>query len=258
MRGSGVRISYSPPFTFYVAMNRPYTTLFLLVSVDGKISTGDVDTLDVDKDYPKIEGLKEGLNQYYDLEMKTDLFSLNTGRVFAKIGINERTDEPEKSSVSFIVIDNKPNLTDKGVVYLAKKVKNLIIATTSESHPAFALKGSLENVHVLKYESRIDFHNLFERISEQFGAERMTIQSGGTLNATLVREGLIDRVLLVVAPALIGGKDTATLMDGESLHNASDIGKIVTLELVQAKPLENSYLILEYKVKSGKGSESVQ
>ncbi|QQS15760.1 MAG: dihydrofolate reductase family protein [Candidatus Moraniibacteriota bacterium] len=230
-------------------MNRPYTTLFLLVSVDGKISTGDVDAMDVDKDYPEIEGLKEGLKQYYDLEMETDLFSFNTGRVFAKVGVNEKTDEPEKLPVSFVVLDNEPHLIDKGVVYLAKKTKNLIIATTNEDHPAFALKDSFENIHVLKYENKIDFRDLFEKIREQFGAERMTIQSGGTLNATLVREGLIDRVLLVVAPALVGGKDTATLMDGESLHNTSDLGKIVTLELAQAKPLQNSYLLLEYKVR---------
>ncbi len=60
--------------------------------------------------------------------------------------------------------------------------------------------------------------------------------------------GLIDRLLLVVAPAMVGGKDTATLMDGESLHSESELFKIKPLELVQAKPLENSYLLLEYKV----------
>ncbi len=47
---------------------KPETTLFLLISVDGKISTGDTDEMDVDKDYPKIKGIKEGLYQYYDLE----------------------------------------------------------------------------------------------------------------------------------------------------------------------------------------------
>jgi len=31
-------------------MNRPETTLFMLMSVDGKISTGDTDILDVDQD----------------------------------------------------------------------------------------------------------------------------------------------------------------------------------------------------------------
>ena len=46
---------------------KPVTTLFMLMSVDGKISPGASDTLDVDKDFPNIEGLKEGLQQYYDI-----------------------------------------------------------------------------------------------------------------------------------------------------------------------------------------------
>ena len=31
---------------------RPLTTLFMLMTVDGKISTGATDELDVDKDFP--------------------------------------------------------------------------------------------------------------------------------------------------------------------------------------------------------------
>lgn len=230
--------------------NRPYTTLFLLVSVDGKISTGDTDIMDVDKDYPKIAGVKEGLKQYYDLELETDLFSFNTGRVFAKVGVNEKTEEPTKLPVSFVVVDNEPHLTEKGVVYLAKKSKNLIIATTNKTHPALTLKNTFDNIRVFEYERVVDFHDFFGKIAEQFGAERMTIQSGGTLNTTLVREGLIDRVLLVIVPALIGGKNTSTLMDGESLHAPEELNKIKALEFVQAKPLENSYLLLEYRVKN--------
>ena len=36
-------------------MERTITTLFMLMSVDGKISTGASDNLDVDQDFPKIE-----------------------------------------------------------------------------------------------------------------------------------------------------------------------------------------------------------
>ena len=38
-------------------MDRPITTLFMLMSVDGKISTGATDDLDIDKDFPKIAGV---------------------------------------------------------------------------------------------------------------------------------------------------------------------------------------------------------
>ena len=53
-------------------MDRPITTLFMLMSVDGKISTGATDDLDVDKDFPKIMGVQEGLHQYYEIEQTTD------------------------------------------------------------------------------------------------------------------------------------------------------------------------------------------
>ena len=55
-------------------MDRPITTLYMLISVDGKISTGSTDELDVDQDFPKIAGLKEGLHQYYEIEQTTDLW----------------------------------------------------------------------------------------------------------------------------------------------------------------------------------------
>ena len=38
-------------------MDRAVTTLFMLMSVDGKISTGSSDELDVDKDFPNIPDL---------------------------------------------------------------------------------------------------------------------------------------------------------------------------------------------------------
>jgi 2,5-diamino-6-(ribosylamino)-4(3H)-pyrimidinone 5'-phosphate reductase len=231
-------------------MNRPTTTLFMLTSVDGKISTGDTDVLDVDQDYKNITGLKEGLQQYYDLEKQTDLFFIISGRVFAKIGINKKTDEPEKLPVSSMVVDNEPHLNKDGIIYLAKKFKKLFIITTNLSHPAFALKQEFTNIEIIFYENVINFHDLFTKLLKEYGVDKLTIQSGGTLNTVLVREGLVDRVLLIVAPALIGGKNTASLMDGESLHATEELFKIKTLELIQAKPLKDSYLLLEYRVRN--------
>ena len=48
-------------------MDRPITTLFMLMSVDGKISTGSTDNMDVDKDFPGIPGVAEGLHKYYEV-----------------------------------------------------------------------------------------------------------------------------------------------------------------------------------------------
>jgi len=44
-------------------MDRPITTLFMLMSVDGKISTGSSDEMDVDRDFSKIPGVREDLDR---------------------------------------------------------------------------------------------------------------------------------------------------------------------------------------------------
>ena len=86
-------------------MDRPITTLFMMMSVDGKISTGSTDDFDVDLDFPLLEGVREGLHQYYEIEQTTDLWSFNTGRVQAKMGVNELS-FPAKTPVSFVLLDS--------------------------------------------------------------------------------------------------------------------------------------------------------
>ena len=100
-------------------MDRAITTLFMLMSVDGKISTGASDDLDVDKDLPNITGVKEGLHQYYEIEQTTDLWSLNSGRVQAKLGVNTM-EMPHKTPVSFVIIDNT-HLTKHGIQYFCAR-----------------------------------------------------------------------------------------------------------------------------------------
>ena len=229
-------------------MSLPITTLFMLESLDGKISTGNSDNLDVDKDYPKIIGVKEGLHQYYELEQETDLFSLNTGRVMAKIGANERTEIPEKmNEVTFIIIDNKPHLNEKGINYLCNWTGRLILVTTNKSHPAFNIKDKYNNLDILYYEN-LNLRTMLEDIEEKYQAGRITIQSGGNLNGLFLRENLIDYVHIVIAPILVGGKDVSTLIDGESIKNNNELNKLKALELIDCKKLNNSYIELSYKV----------
>lgn len=126
-------------------MDRTITTLFMLMSVDGKISTGASDNLDVDKDFPKIAGVKEGLHQYYEIEQTTDLWSLNSGRVQAKIGVNTK-EMPNKTPVSFVIIDNK-HLTKHGIRYFCALSKQFVLVTSNEKHPAFEMEE--DNLHII-------------------------------------------------------------------------------------------------------------
>ena len=227
-------------------MNRPITTLFMLESLDGKISSGASDNLDADKDFPKINGVKEGLHQYYELEQETDLFSLNTGRVMAKIGVNDKSEYHNKiEAVTFVIIDNKPHLNENGIDYLCHWVGKLILVTTNKNHPAFNIE--YDNLEILLY-NELDLNKLLEDLYSKYNAERLTIQSGGTLNGLFVRSKLIDYVNIVIAPILVGGKDVSTLVDGESIKDESELNKLLPLELLECNKLKNSYIELKYKV----------
>lgn len=228
-------------------MNKPITTLFMLMSVDGKISTGGNDKFDVDQDFPKIKGVKEGLFQYYDLQKTTDIFSLNSGRVLAKVGINKSQKNIVKTPVNFLVIDNKPYLNKSGLDNLIKKSKRLFIITSNKKHSAFFRKDA-DNLEIIYYKKDIIFKDLFEKLKQVYGIKSMTIQTGGTLNAIFLREKLIDKISIVVAPALIGGKDTQSLIGGKSLVLLKELKDIKALKLISVKKLKNSYLHLKYQV----------
>ena len=227
--------------------NRPVTTLFMLECLDGKISSGSSDCLDADRDWSRIDGVKEGLQQYYEIEQTTDLYSLNTGRVMAKIGINDRGDIPNKSPVSFIIIDNKPHLNERGIEYLCKWVKTLYLVTTNKNHIAYEMQAKFENLVILNYDM-LDLKLLLEDLYDKYNIYRLTIQSGGNLNGLFLREDLIDYVNIVIAPLLVGGRDTSTLVDGESIKSIDELDKLKALELLECKKLENSYIQLKYKV----------
>lgn len=224
-------------------MDRAITTLFMLVSVDGKISTGASDNLDVDKDFPKIAGVKEGLHQYYEIEQTTDLWSINSGRVQAKIGINT-ADMPNKTPVSFVIIDNQ-HLKEHGIRYFCALSKQFVLVTSNENHPAFGMEE--ENLHII-YQKELSLKDVLTKLKSEYDCERITIQTGGTLNGLFLREELIDYIDIVVAPVLIGGKDTSTLIDGKSLLSESELSKLGVLKLQECIVLENSYLRLRYEV----------
>lgn len=227
---------------------RPTTTLFMLESLDGKISSGNNDSLDADKDFCRIDGVKEGLHQYYEIECTTDYYSLNTGRTMEKIGVNNKKEYHNKVEVNFIIIDNKPHLNENGIDYICHWVEKLILVTTNKNHISYSLKDKYDNLNILFYEE-LDLKKLLEDLYSEYNVDKLTLHSGGNLNGLFVRENLIDYVNIVIAPLLVGGKDVSTLIDGNAIESDRDLDKLRALELLECNKLEDSYVQLKYKVK---------
>ena len=107
-----------------------------------------------------------------------------------------------------------------------------------------------KNMTILKsfYATEIDFTDLLVRLRKDYGIEKITIETGGTLNSIFLRSGLVDHIKIVVAPLIVGGKDTSSLVDGFSLTDQSQLHLLKALKLKECRRLDNSYLLLEYDV----------
>lgn len=150
--------------------------------------------------------------------------------------------------MSFVLLDSKPHLDRNGVECFARRSSQVYLITTNREHPAFTLQAKFDNIHILSHDTTLDFADAFRVLKEDYGIERMTIQSSGTLNAHLLQAKLIDHVSLVVAPCLIGGRATQSLIGGESVHSEDDLHLIKALMLTRCDVLANSYIHLRYAV----------
>lgn len=233
----------------------PYSTLFLLSSVDGKISSGAGDERGFEQDLPAMRGVGWGLPQYHAMETQSEQYSLSTGRVLAKLGWNGEKDDVSPGPLTQLVLDNRPHLTEQGVRNLLRRNYRLIILTGERAHPALALKHP--RLEVWLCGKNPDLPELFQRLRRR-GIERLTVQSGGQLNAALLRAGLIQELSLVLAPLLVGGRETPSLIGGSSLALETELRELQALTLLEAQVLKGSYLHLRYRVGLDPASEGLE
>lgn len=234
-------------------LDETYNELFMLMSVDGKISTSDNDDFDFDKDLPLINGnVADGLYQYYDIEKETELWNVGTGKTMRKIGINNIDAFEEIRTIenlNLVIIDNY-NLNKRGLINLAHKAGGrLIIATFNMNHIAVRMKDSdtlPPNVDIWVYNNYGSLiENLFKDLHKTYNVNKTTIQCGGEMNSILLRAGKINALNIVIVPLLVGGRSVSTLIDGKSI---SSLDELHSLSLESVNILKNGYIQLRYIV----------
>lgn len=228
--------------------SRPITTLFMLTSVDGKISTGSSVDRDFDTDLLMFDETKAGIKQYYDAEQETDLWTMCTGKTKAKIGVNAPNDDIVKVSASIAIIDNS-HLNTIGVSNLLKQYKRVVVFTKNNRHPALSFREENLSVHL---SDSIDFVDILNILYRSYGCERLTIQTGSETNSEFIRKHLVDYIHFFISPVIVGGNDTPSVVGGESLESVNDLRKLALLELDSCVVMDNSYISVKYKVKNSR------
>lgn len=225
-------------------MDRPLITLFTLMSVDGKVNTGESDCFCLPKDLALIEGTKSGIQCYSDLNPIRGTWCLTTGKALIPCGVNT-ADRAAKFNTRLVVID-RDSLTRQGVEFLCSRYEQVVLVTGNARHPAFSIKQRNLN---LEYSIHgFDPYIFPTKLKQEYKCEELILHAGPDTTALFLRERLIDQVELLVAPILIGGVNTPSLIGGDSVVARRQLAMLGQLELIRCDTLPHSYLHLWYKV----------
>lgn len=100
------------------------------------------------------------------------------------------------------------------------------------------------DVEVFIHESeRVDLSQALEKLYE-LGARRVMIEGGGTINFEFLRAGLVDELMIYVAPMIFGGGNAPTLAAGTGLLR----NQAITLKLENVETHEDGGILLHYKL----------
>ncbi|MEK7447946.1 MAG: bifunctional diaminohydroxyphosphoribosylaminopyrimidine deaminase/5-amino-6-(5-phosphoribosylamino)uracil reductase RibD [Planctomycetota bacterium] len=96
--------------------------------------------------------------------------------------------------------------------------------------------------HVLEIEEiggRLNFIKLARKIAES-GINKIMIEGGGEVLASAFETGLVDEVIIFLAPKIIGGRDAKTPVEGAGIELVKDA---ILLEEITAQQVDNDIVI---------------
>ncbi len=217
---------------FIVSMERkrPFFTMKGAVSLDGKIATKTCDSKWISN---------EGSRKHVDnLRSVSDgiMVGINTVIADNPLLIPKMT-RPKKIPVR-IVLDSKlriPLACD--MVKTSEKYATWIF-TSEESRVDKEAKLKSMGIDVIRVPRDENGRVSLKQICDELYRKEIVsvlVEGGGEVNSSLLREGLIDKMVLFYAPIIIGGKGAFNLIGGKGIDFLKDAHRIDIVTLKRFK-----------------------
>ena len=106
-----------------------------------------------------------------------------------------------------------------------------IIAVTEEApaHRVEALKAAGAEIIVAGPGPQVDMALLMKKLGEQ-EITSVFVEGGGTVNFSMLKAGLVDKVYAFVAPKIIGGREAKTPVEGDGFATLEEAVELTALE----------------------------
>ncbi len=221
-------------FIKYITKKIPFVTAKFASSLDGKIAT-------VSGESQWISGEKSRAFTHH-LRDISDGIMVGVGTVLADNPSLTTRLENGKNPVR-IVIDSRAR-TPLDAKILTDKLTETIIAVTANA-PAekiSALENAGAKIIVAGDGERVDLKILMAELAK-LEITSILLEGGGTLNFSMIRAGLVDKVYAFIAPKILGGKNALTPVEGAGFEKLLDA---VILTNLQAEKIGDDILISGY------------
>lgn len=204
------------PFAKHVTTGLPFVTLKAAVTLDGQTaaSTGD-------SRWISSEASREHVHRLRD---RVDAVMVGIGTVLADDPrLTTRLPEGGRDA-DRIVVDARLEIPEGAALLSLDSAARTLVAAASSASSEKAARLTARGVQVLEIggeEGRVGLRELAARLGAM-GYQNILLEGGARLNAAALREGIVDRVMVFVAPLLLGGNDGAGLFAGPGVSRIAE------------------------------------
>jgi diaminohydroxyphosphoribosylaminopyrimidine deaminase / 5-amino-6-(5-phosphoribosylamino)uracil reductase len=222
-------------FIKHIVSGYPFIVLKTAVTVDGKTATETGDSM-------WITGEKSR-KYVHRLRSQYDAVLTGIGTVLKdNPELTVRAYKNKRNPVR-IIADSRGRIPPDAKV-LRKDAKT-IIACTNRIKDSKLKRLKKMNIDVLicrEKGNRVYIKDLLKKLSKR-GITSILLESGSELNASFLDEGLVDKLLVFIAPKLIGGKNAPGFVSGKGIELMKNAYDFTPFEL---KRFNNDILLETY------------
>lgn len=114
--------------------------------------------------------------------------------------------------------------------------------STPKEHMEYLKKEGIDTI--ITGNERVDLGEALKELRSRYGLRTLRIDSGGTLSAIMLKEGLIDEISVVISPCIVGNAKSAHLIDPD----LSELPRPCELKLKHLEKLEDGLIWIRYDV----------
>lgn len=225
-------------FIKYITKHTPFVIMKSAMTLDGKTAS-----VCGDSKWISCEGSRNYVHVWRN-RVSAVMVGINT--VLAdNPSLTTRLSEKECRHPARVVVDSKGRLPLDCKLLHCGNDAGIILATTSKIDAGKEKCLTEMGVRIIKSDDgdgRVNLNILMDQLY-RLGMDSVLLEGGGTLNASALEAGIVDKVIMFIAPKIIGGKQALTPVEGEGIKYLKDA---VELHDITVDRIENDIIFEGY------------